>query len=77
MGKNKMAEVARIFGKELDEQFYVDVFKRKRIARFTVFGVEVLDEVASPCEWNMGYANLLEDLVCGRAVIVDEAKGKE
>ena len=46
--------------------------RRKRIARFTVFGVEVLDEAANPCEWNLGYANLLEDLLRGKAVIIDE-----
>lgn len=72
MAENKMAEVARLFGKELDEQFYIIIHGKKRIARFTVFGLSVLDESANPCEWDLGNSRLLECLMIGEAVIVDE-----
>jgi hypothetical protein len=69
---NKMAEVARLFGKTLDEQFYIIIHNKKYIARFTVFGLSVLDESANPCEWDLGHSRLLECLFTGRAVIVDD-----
>lgn len=71
MAENKMEQVAAMFGKTLDEQFYIIIHNKKYIARFTVFGLSVLDEVANPCEWNLQYA-LLNDLLTGEVVIVDE-----
>ena len=72
MAENKMEQVAAMFGKELDEQFYIVICKKKYVARFTVFGLSVLDESANPCEWDLGHSRLLECLSIGRAVIVDE-----
>jgi hypothetical protein len=72
MADNKMEQVAAIFGKELDEQFYIVIHKKKYIARFTVFGLSVLDESANPCEWDLGHSRLLECLFTGEAVITNE-----
>ena len=69
---NKMAEVAKLFGKQLDEQFYIIIHNKKYIARFTVFGLSVLDESANPCEWDLGHSRLLECLMIGEAVITNE-----
>lgn len=72
MNNNKMGQVAKLFGKELDEQFYIVIHKKRHIARFTVFGLSVLDESANPCEWDLGHSRLLECLMVGEAVIVDD-----
>jgi DNA-directed RNA polymerase subunit RPC12/RpoP len=70
-GRNKMAEVARLFGKELGEEFVVEYIGRKDIidtARFTVDGFETKN----------AFGNWVEDpvmlmwLLKGKAVIVDE-----
>lgn len=72
MAENRMAEVARLFGKKLGEEFYIIIHNKKYIARFTVFGLSVLDESANPCEWDLGHSRLLECLMIGEAVIVDD-----
>ena len=68
---NKMAEVAALFGKELEEEFEIVTPKgRVRTVKFTAeHGLLYYDRIER--EWNKNYA-YLDWLVRGRAVIVDD-----
>lgn len=67
---NKMEVVAALFGKRLNERFTVDRKGYRFQARFTEYGLDILGE------WDNPYidvnANVLQDLLTGEAVIVDE-----
>jgi hypothetical protein len=69
---NKMADVAALFGKKLGEPFYVfsSHYKYKLFATFTSYGLIYWDDVAK--DWFNTTANLINDLIRGRAVIVDD-----
>ena len=76
MGENHMEEIAKMFGKKMDEEFVIQSGSQFR-GRFTKEGIEG----AEGYEWNeknwtyeLG-SWLLTDLLTGRAVIIDEAQG--
>lgn len=64
---NKMAEVAKMFGKELGEVFDIKWGVCEYTIRFTKDGMEVTDDYG---EWYE--AQLYRVLLTGEAVIVDE-----
>lgn len=69
MAENRMADVAKIFGKKLNEPFVVE-WKGKKVR--AMFDVDYL------CIMNFGYGwhtvgdEILRKLITGKAVIVDE-----
>ena len=71
MAENKMAEVAKLFGKKLDEEFKVKILQKREEywCRFAYAGLEVAG-------WDKVYTKndvwLLHELITGTAVIVDE-----
>ena len=67
--KSKMAEIAKIFNKELDEEFYFGTEKESLKGKFTEFGLQV-----TPTRGNkMNYPPLyyLSFLATGEANIYD------
>jgi endo-1,4-beta-D-glucanase Y len=67
--KNKMEQIAKMFGKELGEEFKIKVFTdRVWIAKFTSEG---LKNCHKNSEWLMA-SDYLNDLLTGEAVIIDE-----
>ncbi len=71
MAKNKMAEVASLFGKQLGEPFHVfsPHYKYKNFATFTSYGLIYWDDVARG--WFDATAGMLNDLLLGKVVILD------
>ena len=67
---NKMMAVAAMFGKRLDERFTVDRKGYRFQARFKEYGLDML------VGWDNPYfdvsANVLQDLITGEAVIINE-----
>lgn len=66
---NKMADVAHLFGKELGEHFCVSCCNTRFLLKFTSDGLWVFDD--SWGHWT-GEDGVLEALLTGRVVIVDE-----
>jgi hypothetical protein len=69
---NKMSQVAAMFGKKLDEHFCVSCYNTRFLLKFTSDGLWVFDD--SWGHWN-GEDGMLEALLTGEAVIVDEQDG--
>jgi hypothetical protein len=69
---NKMSQVAAMFGKKLDEHFCVSCCNTRFLLKFTSDGLWVFDD--SWGHWN-GEDGMLEALLTGEAVIVDEQDG--
>jgi hypothetical protein len=67
--KNKMSQVAALFGKRFDEHFYVNCCNTKFLLKFTSDGLWVFDN--SWGNWN-GEDGMLEALLTGSAVVIDE-----
>ena len=71
MGENHMEEIAKMFGKELGEEFAVeDKHKTVWHCKFTKRGLLYLDK--SFFDWQESGDYLLQSLLTGKAVIVDE-----
>lgn len=72
MNNNKMAEIAKIFGKELDEEFSILTPRGKiRKVKFTADrGLLYYDNVEHEWNKNFGFLNFLCE---GKAVIVDKS----
>lgn len=69
MNDNKMETVAKLFGKKLGEEFKIKLFTgRVWIAKFTSNG---LKHCHNDSEW-LRANDYLNDLLTGRAVIVDD-----
>jgi hypothetical protein len=69
--KNKMQAVAEMFGKKLDEEFTVkDKYKTEWHCKFRKRGLLYLDKTFF--DWQESGDYLLQFLLTGRAVIVDE-----
>ena len=66
--KNKMEQAAAMFGKKLFDTFHVKLDSDTVIARFSPYGFEWFDD---HCIWS-GNGELLNKLLIGQAVIVDE-----
>lgn len=66
MAENKMAEVARLFGKKLDEEFEIRYKDENYIAYFRNEGLRVRGLFC------LTWDNALVALLTGRAVIVDD-----
>lgn len=68
--KNKMEQVAAMFGKRLNERFTIDRKGYRFQARFTSYGLDILGE------WDNPYidvnANVLQDLLTGEEIVIDE-----
>jgi hypothetical protein len=74
MGENHMAEVAKIFGKKLGEEFAViDKYKTEWHCKFTKNGLMYLDKTFF--DWQESGDYLLQFLLTGGAVIVNETQG--
>jgi len=68
--KNKMAEVAKMFGKKLDEEFIVnDEYRKKMICKITERGL-FFYYGAYEAWWQD--SGLLSELLIGKAVIINE-----
>ncbi|SFA76252.1 hypothetical protein [Selenomonas ruminantium] len=67
--KNKMEQVAAMFGKKLGEHFCVSCCNTRFLLKFTSDGLWVFDDTWG--HWN-GEDGMLEALLTGEAVIVDE-----
>lgn len=70
MTKNKMAEVAKLFGKTLGEEFHIRLGKTVMKVKWTHIGLMCTDFAGK--WWPCAYANAL---LMGEAVIVS-AEGK-
>ncbi len=71
MAENKMAEVSRLFGKELGEEFtLLSKYKDKIDCKFTKRGLMYLDK--NFFDWQVSGDILFTDLLTGKAVIVDD-----
>jgi hypothetical protein len=71
MAESKIVEVARLFGKELGEEFIVeDKYKTVWCCKFTKRGLMYLDKTFF--DWQESGDYLLQFLLAGRAVIVDD-----
>lgn len=77
MAENKMAEVAKLFGKELGESF--EVLKEEcgfAYVKFTEDGLRMVHSNGKVFTRNdiedFGFSVDLEDLIIGSAVIIDE-----
>ena len=66
--KNKMEQVAAMFGKKLLDKFHVKLGYDTVSARFSPYGFEWFDE---HCIWNKN-GELLNKLLKGEAVVVDD-----
>lgn len=67
MAENKMEAVAKLFGKRLGEVFSVEFVCNRNLARCCYFKADGLFcEDRGPCE------TMLNNLLTGKAVIVDE-----
>ena len=69
MAENKMAEVAKLFGKELGKRFTVNFYNRLFDVAFDKHGLRVFSDEIFEDELSR---LLLEGLIIGNAVIVDE-----
>jgi len=69
MAENKMAEVARLFGKKLGEEFTVKYEDKVKTWKFDERGL--LYHNAKENEWRKNYG-YLDFLIRGKAVIIDE-----
>jgi hypothetical protein len=70
MTENKMAEVARLFGKKLDKRFTFVYHGGTYDAKFTTAGLWVFYDFI---DFDEAYeALMLKELLTGEAVIVDE-----
>lgn len=69
MAENKMAEVAKLFRKELGERFTINFYNRLYGAAFDKHGLRVFSDEIFEDELSR---LLLEGLIIGNAVIVDE-----
>ena len=69
MAENKMADVAKLFGKKLDEEFIIAVRQVEYVALFSHDGLEIFD---TSCDFWMVDYEILGDLLTGKAVIVDD-----
>ena len=67
MAKNKMAQVAELFGKKLGEEFDIKWGECEYTIRFTIDGMEVTDDCG---EWYE--AQLYRVLLIGEAEIMEE-----
>jgi hypothetical protein len=65
MAENKMTEVAKLFGKQLGEEFKMKMGDAVFIAMITEYGMVVND-----CQYHH-WAPMLIDLLMGKAVIID------
>lgn len=73
MAENKMAEVAKLFGKELGEEFTVnDKYKTEWHCKFTKRGLLYLDKTFF--DWQESGDYLLQFLLVGKAVIINESR---
>jgi hypothetical protein len=71
MAENKMAEVAKLFGKKLGEEFTVkDKYKTEWHCKFTKRGLLYLDKTFF--DWQESGDYLLQFLLTGKAVIIDD-----
>lgn len=70
---NRMAEVAKMFGKELGERFDVVICGDRFTVYFTETGMEHEADVKEFNWYNLN-PHLLEGILTGRAVIVNEAQ---
>jgi hypothetical protein len=71
MNNNKMAEVAKMFGKKMGEEFTViGKYKNKMTCMFSMRGLMYLD--TNFFDWQQSGDYLFQDLLTGKAVIVDE-----
>jgi hypothetical protein len=71
MAENKMEQVAMMFGKKLGEEFSVkDKYKTEWHCKFTKCGLLYLDKTFF--DWQESGDYLLQFLLTGRAVIVNE-----
>lgn len=70
---NKTAKVAKVFGKELDEIFFIvlagDTPKQKKLCKFTSDGLRVWDDVNG---WYWDSENVLCDMMNGGASYYEE-----
>jgi len=70
MNENRMAEVAKLFGKKLNERFTVRYDNHLFECKFTDYGFYSYGEYENPyLDFD---AFILRDLLVGRAVTVDE-----
>ena len=70
MTENKMAEVAKLFGKKLGERFTVKRDNMMFDCRFTKHGLDTFGVYENPY---MSFDTfILEELLTGRTVIVDD-----
>jgi hypothetical protein len=70
MPENKMPEVARLFGKKMNEPFRIEsnVHKVKSWVRFNESGMQYYDEACRRWYPTDGF---LKEIITGRAVILD------
>jgi hypothetical protein len=68
MAENKMEQVAKLFGKELGEEFKLRYFNHRIRSRFTKDGLE---EHYLTSKWLLN-GELLQMLLTGEAVIVND-----
>jgi hypothetical protein len=69
---NRMAEVAKMFGKKMGEEFTVRYEDKVKTWKFDERGL--LYHNAKENEWRKNYG-YLDFLIRGKAVIIDEAQG--
>jgi hypothetical protein len=69
MAKNKMAEVAALFGKELGKRFTINFYNRLYDVSFDKHGLRVFSDEIFEDELSR---LLLEGLIIGNAVIVND-----
>lgn len=69
MAENKMAEVAKLFGKELGKRFTVNFYNRLYDVSFDKHGLRVFSDEIFEDELSR---LLLEGLIIGNAVIINE-----
>lgn len=72
MAENKMAEVAHLFGKKLWKEFKIIHMSVTNSVMFTIDGLEMYNGLSK--KWIIS-SGLLEALLTGEAVIVDEGRG--
>lgn len=70
---NKSAEIAKVFGKDLDEKFYIvlagDTPRQKQLCKFTNDGLQVWDDVNG---WYWDSENVLYEMITGQAAYYEE-----
>ena len=71
--ENKSAEIAKVFGKELDEKFYIvlagDTPKQKQLCKFTNDGLRVWNDING---WYWDSENVLYEMITGQAAYYEE-----